>query len=105
MAASLCILQEGVCVSPGARKVHNNKHRCHSNTDEGPSYFLALAGSIRVHTRLLDVSTAVVGSSYVNREGHEHSVLLVWRFIGGTYTTTVRALVLLALASFPAHSY
>ena len=76
MAASLCILQESVCVFLGARIVRNNKHRCHSNTDDVPSYFLALAESIRVHTSLLEVRTAVEGSSCVNRE---------WTFSNGRF--------------------
>ena len=55
MAKSLCILQEGVCVVSGARILHNNKHRCHSNTDEAPSYLLTQVGSVRVNYGLLDV--------------------------------------------------
>ena len=66
MAANLCILQAGVCVFSGARIFHCNKHRCHSNTDEVPSYFLALAGSFRVYYSLLEVRKAEEGGSCVN---------------------------------------
>ena len=53
-----------VCVFfSGGRIFHSNKHRCHSNTDEVPSYFHALAGSIRVMYSLLDVRTAEEGGS------------------------------------------
>ena len=63
MAASICILQKGVCVCSGARIFHSNKHRCHNSTDEVPSYFLALAGIIQVNFSLLDVSKAVEDGS------------------------------------------
>ena len=104
MAASLCILQESVCVFLGARIVRNNKHRCHSNTDDVPSLLPALAESIRVHTSLLDVRSAVEGSSCESCEDHEQSEH-VMHLMSCTHSITVRALVRLALASFPAHSY
>ena len=66
MAAGLCILQEGFFSFSGASIFRGNKHRCHSNTDEVPSYFLALAGSIRVSNTLLDVMTTEKGGSCVN---------------------------------------
>ena len=49
------LLQEGVCVFSGAIIFHSNKHAFHSNTHEVPSYFFALAVTIRVHTSLLGV--------------------------------------------------
>ena len=69
-------MQEGVCDFSGERVFHNNKHRCHSNTDAMPSYFLALAGSIRVHYSLLDVRMADEGGRCVNCGGQVQSVLV-----------------------------
>ena len=44
----------------------SQQHRCQSNTDEVPWYFLALVGSIRVIYSLLDVRPAEEGCSCVN---------------------------------------
>ena len=41
----------------------SNKHRWHSNTYEVPSNFLAIAGSIRDDTSLLDVRMAEKGAA------------------------------------------
>ena len=54
-----------VCVCFQAVDI-SQPHRCHSNTDERPCYFTALAGSIRVIYSLLDVRTAEEGCSCVN---------------------------------------
>ena len=56
--------------------------------------------------RLAVLEDCLGGGSYscVHCESHEQSKH-VQNFIGSNYSLTVRALVLLALASFPAHSY
>ena len=104
MSVSLCILQEGVCCFCCKDISQHHTHRCHSNTYDVSSYFLALAGSNRVNYSLLDVSTADDGDMCVNCGGQGQSVH-VQHFVSGSNTLKVRTLVLLALASFPAHQY
>ena len=65
------LLQEGVCVCVlflvhGYIFLSNKQTQIrHSKTDEVPSYFLALAGSIRVHYNSLDVRRGAAVHSFV----------------------------------------
>ena len=54
-------LQEGECVFLCKDVSQQQTQMSHSNNNEMPSYFFALAGSIRVNDTLLDVMTTEKG--------------------------------------------